>query len=103
MFYNVQEQEEFEFTYTSESEWDRAEASERGYHNPDSEWILTNRDVWHKNPYFTGTPTNRHPEDDNEALQEDLDAEGEEDSLLRALERMGIRVAEMAGYDDIPF
>lgn len=101
MFYNVQEQEEFEFTHTTESEWDRAEASERGYNEPDSEWILTNRDVWHKNPYFTGTPSGRHPEDDQE-WQEENNAE-EEDPLLGALERMGIRVADIADDDDIPF
>jgi hypothetical protein len=25
---------------------------------------LTDYDVWVKNPYFTGVPTNIHPEDD---------------------------------------
>ena len=100
MFYNVQEQEDRDFTYTTDSEWDRAEACERGYNNQDCEWILTDRDVWHKNPYFTGTPSGRHPEDDQE-WQEENNAE-EEDPLLGALERMGIRVADIAD-DDIPF
>ena len=84
MFYNVQEQEDFEFTYTSESEWDRADAAERGYNNPESEWVLSGRDVWHKNPYFTGTPSGRHPEDDS-------DLRDEENQAL------------LAELDDIPF
>lgn len=29
----------------------------------DREWILTNYDVWMKNPYYIGPP-GRHPEDD---------------------------------------
>ena len=35
-----------------------------GGEKPDHEWILTDYDVWVKNPYFTGVPTNEHPEDD---------------------------------------
>ena len=35
-----------------------------GLEKHDHEWILTDYDVWVKNPYFTGVPTNIHPEDD---------------------------------------
>ena len=35
-----------------------------GSEKPDHEWILTDYDVWEKNPYFTGVPTNEHPEDE---------------------------------------
>lgn len=34
-----------------------------GMENPESEWILTDWDVWVKNPYYHG-PIGRHPEDD---------------------------------------
>ena len=51
------------FHYSSDSEWDRAEACERGAMNPDRAWILTDRDVWHKNPYYAG-PAVPHPEED---------------------------------------
>ena len=35
-----------------------------GQEQTDHEWILTDYDVWEKNPYFTGVPSGRHPEDD---------------------------------------
>ncbi len=35
-----------------------------GLEKHDHEWILSDYDVWEKNPYFTGVPTNIHPEDD---------------------------------------
>jgi hypothetical protein len=34
----------------TESDWDWQDAKERGSHRPDSYWVLTDRDVWHKNP-----------------------------------------------------
>lgn len=65
MFYSVQLQEDRDFHYSSDAELDREDACERGSHSPDQEWVLSDRDVWHKNPYFTGTPSGRHPEDDH--------------------------------------
>ena len=62
-YFNVQEQEERDFHVSSDSEWDRAEACEAGAAEPDRAWILTDRDVWHANPYYTG-PAVPHPEDD---------------------------------------
>lgn len=56
-------QEHNEFHYSSDAEWDNAEAMELSYANPDRAWILTDRDVWHKNPYYTG-PAVKHPEED---------------------------------------
>ena len=58
-------------------EWDRDEidhiatggeslrefAENAGMDNQDTEWLLDDRDVWVKNPYYTG-PEGRHPEDD---------------------------------------
>ena len=52
------------FTYASDAEWDRAAASELGGVNPNQAWILTDRDVWYKNPYYHG-PAVRHPEEED--------------------------------------
>lgn len=60
--FNVQQQEEADFHYTSDSEWDRQDAIERGSRRQDRQWVLSDRDVWHRNPYYNG-PEQRHPED----------------------------------------
>lgn len=39
-------------------------ASAYGAEAPDREWILTPYDTWEPNPFFTGTPSGTHPEDD---------------------------------------
>jgi hypothetical protein len=52
-----------EFHYASDAEWDRASALELGAANPDRAWILTDRDVWHRNPFYVG-PEVKHPEDE---------------------------------------
>lgn len=57
-------QEHLDFSYSSEAEWDRAEACEIGFMRQDLAWISTDRDVWHKNPYYVGPPV-KHPEDDD--------------------------------------
>ncbi len=44
---------------------DREEARERGRQRPDQAWVLTDRDVWHRNPFYAGPPQ-PHPEDDRE-------------------------------------
>lgn len=36
-----------------------------GSEKPDHEWILTDYDVWERNPFFTGVRTNGHPEDEH--------------------------------------
>lgn len=43
-----------DFHYSTPDEWDKAEAWELGQERPDSEYILTDRDVLHKNPFFRG-------------------------------------------------
>ena len=55
-------EEHLDFHYSTDAEWDRAEAREVGFANPDRAWICTDRDVWHANPFYTG-PAVRHPED----------------------------------------
>jgi len=52
------------FTYSTDSEWDHAEAMELGYEDPSRAWVSTDRDVWHRNPYYRG-PAVPHPEDDD--------------------------------------
>ena len=49
------------YNYASDVEWDRADARQTGCENPDSAWVLTDRDVWHANPYYKGLPM-PHPE-----------------------------------------
>ena len=58
-------QEHNEFTYATDADWDRAAASEIGSANTTQAWVLTDRDVWHRNPYYQGPPV-RHPEDDQD-------------------------------------
>lgn len=62
---NEQEREEQEFRVSTAAEWDREDARERGYHDRTRQWILSDRDVWHRNPYYTG-PEQRHPEDNDD-------------------------------------
>jgi hypothetical protein len=40
----------------------RWEADARGEERPEDEWVLTNYDVWMKNPHYKGPP-GPHPED----------------------------------------
>jgi hypothetical protein len=51
-----------EATGSTHGDSDRAEANEIGSRHPERCWILTDRDVWHLNPYFNGE-IQRHPED----------------------------------------
>ena len=71
---NRQLQEHNEFNYSTDAEWDKEDARIRGEQNQDSPWVLTDRDVWHVNPYWgkyddNGQPLMkdgtrcRHPED----------------------------------------
>jgi len=61
-----QEEEELEFTHTSEAEWDRFDAELGAEHRAQRgekprPWILSDRDVWYKNPFYQGPPV-PHPE-----------------------------------------
>ncbi len=47
----------------SQKDHDDHEARVLGAEKPEAAWILTDRDVWHKNPYYHG-PAVPHPEDD---------------------------------------
>ena len=58
------------------AEADREEAWNKARERSDEAWILTDRDVWHKNPFYDGPPV-PHPEDDPEydLDEDDLDEE----------------------------
>lgn len=45
------------------AEADREWARNVGEQRRDCAWILSDRDVWYANPYYTG-PAQPHPEDD---------------------------------------
>lgn len=53
---------EQDFEYASDTDWDRADALQRGYERPEQAWVCTDRDVWHRNPYYKGPPV-PHPEE----------------------------------------
>lgn len=57
--------DDFGFTYSSDADWDRAEAYERGAEDPSAAWIHTDRGGWHRNPFYQGPPA-PHPEDDSD-------------------------------------
>ena len=50
-----------EFYYPTESEIDRHCAYALGQSRPESAWVLSDRDAWYRNPYYTG-PEVPHPE-----------------------------------------
>ena len=77
--------DDYHFTYSTESEWDRAEAYEIGAENPDRAWICTDRDVWHANPFYKGPPV-RHPEDDYDDYPTDRDIVGAYPDDLRLID-----------------
>jgi hypothetical protein len=92
-----------DFHYTTDAEWDRAEAREQGENNPDQAWVLTNRDVWHANPFYKG-PAVPHPEEEVYDFLDDLsDAEFEE--LYGRPPAGAVEYTQSASDfdDDIPF
>ena len=70
---NIQQIEELEFDYATPADWDNAEARELGELHPDQAWVLTDRDVWHKNPNYKG-PEEPYPEDVHYWIDEYLEA-----------------------------
>lgn len=63
MFNNNDHQEEHIATI---AEADAEYARNVGAEKPDREWILSDRDVWYRNPFYTGVIHTGHPEDDPE-------------------------------------
>lgn len=61
--------DDMDFHYSTDTEWDRAEAYQLGGDNPNRAWVLTDRDVWHKNPFYKGPPV-PHPELDEHGFED---------------------------------
>ena len=49
--------------YATMAQADLEYATNVGAQRQDVEWIRSDRDVWYRNPYYTG-PCGRHPEDE---------------------------------------
>ena len=58
-----QEQEHYDFVYPTQWEIHKEMARHIGEANQDRQWVLTDFDVWEKNPFYVG-PDQPHPEDD---------------------------------------
>jgi SNF2 family DNA or RNA helicase len=50
---------------------DREYAHNAGRDRRDSAWILSDRDVWYRNPFYRGPPQ-PHPEDEQYDYDEDM-------------------------------
>lgn len=48
---------------SSAAEWDRFDAELAGERRTTQAWICSDRDVWYRNPYYTG-PAVPHPEEE---------------------------------------
>ena len=101
---------EFDEEPTSAGEWDRFEARDAGSNKPQQPWILSDRDVWYKNPFYEG-PEVPHPEDDEGDYEQERIARErlENDGLTRAdiakQEFIAIQLGRMydgTDHNDIP-
>ena len=111
----LEQEEERTMPPMSAGQYDREETYIGGANKPDSEWLLSDRDCWYRNPFFTGTRTEGHPEDDSdryydalspeekaehERLAAEYRAQQDEEYLRR---RTYTILSELEGDDDIPF
>lgn len=76
-----------DFHYSTDSEWDNADAAEQGAARPDVAWIVTNRDVIHANPFYQGSPV-PHPYDAEQEFYAEME-EKENNAQLDAMEAAG--------------
>lgn len=88
--------EDSNFHYSTETEWDNADAAQRGEENPEAAWVCTDRDAWHQNPHYRG-PAMPHPE---EAAYFDIYSE---EALARWREQQSRPPQNDDGSNDIPF
>jgi hypothetical protein len=69
-------------------------AHNAGMDNPEAAWILHDRDIWLKNPYYSGPPV-PHPEDDYAHME----PTNEEREALQVT----MEPEELPADDDCPF
>ncbi len=94
---NPQEQEEMDFTIDGPGEVDRYDAALTGSQHPDQAWILSDRDVWYANPYYTG-PAEPHPD-----FEDFEDYVAPEPDFARLEAEKNARLDQQANDDEIPF
>jgi hypothetical protein len=64
---NFDPADDSDFTYDTVAQADAGLAAAVGSERPDRAWVLSDRDVWYRNPYYQGLPV-PHPEDWDAAL-----------------------------------
>lgn len=89
-----QEQEHYDFHYPSLSEINREMARHIGEANQDKQWVLTDFDVWERNPFYNG-PEQPHPEDESFYYEES-------DKIPATLTNVNLEELELSD-DEIPF
>lgn len=97
-----------DFTYDTVAEADAGYAHGLGAEHPDRAWILSDRDCWYPNPYYTGLPV-PHP-DDYEFAPEGLSYQDylKQWREAQALKAAGVVEVDFSAYtlppsDDCPF
>ena len=88
--------------YGTEADWDREDARERGAARLDAPWVLTDRDVWHLNPFYRG-PRMPHPEDEDGWA---MVAGGTWEAHLKRQDDLTAKAVEKLALpdpDDVPF
>ena len=76
--FSVQEQEERNFYHDSLHDHCVVQAQIDGALRPDRAWVLSDIDVWVRNPHWNGQGSDRHPEDDVVEFDVDVSAEAPE-------------------------
>jgi hypothetical protein len=92
----------FQEHMATQAEADDEEARNVGMDNPDREWICTDRDVWHKNPFYTGKPSGYDPRDEH-FIDAEMLTSGPTDEMLQNWQEENDYTHEGEGEDDIPF
>lgn len=90
-------------TPTSAAEWDQFEARDIGSERPEQPWILSDRDVWYRNPHYVG-PDTPHPEQDHhDELTQRLCNDGLTDQEIQHETSMAMDMARVYDQTDEPF
>lgn len=90
---------------STDSELDREEAYQLGALHPNRAWIGTDRDVWHKNPFYTGPPV-PHPDEglgDDWRTQLDPTPPVESSDDESIIDQFDVGLYIPTDDDDVPF
>lgn len=72
-----------------------------GMDNPEHAWLLDPRDVWVKNPFYSGPPV-PHPEDDSGDFQH-LDEGITPEAEMKVIEEAAHAYSKSLGEVEVPF